>query len=1000
MRFFITLLFAFAYLFAYAQPANDDCTGVIDLGVAPYCPDAVFFSNVGATASDIGFGNSPSCFNGGLAENDVWFSFIASDTILDYTITVTGLSDGTDPPLTNPQIALYRGECMVDGLAELLCVSAEEGATEVELDANGLTPNVPYFIRISDYSATATPNEGSFQICVEELEPINTIDQMSSTACTGELYDSGGPDGDYQNNEDFTFTICPQELTNCINFSLQYYNLGLDNLTFYDGDDTNAPIIGSVGGASVAGSGGVCYEVQASSGCLTVQFQSDATATFEGFAGSWACSAQACEEAVPLAVASGVTEEEIIDFITTPQTVVTITDITCSENSYGTFTATDQTGLGLERGLLLTTGTLDWAIGPNDDDGFGNVAGGLGLPGDDDLDVLSEQGGVPLPSQDACVISLDVFAATNELTFEYIFASEEYPEFVGGGFNDIFAFLISGPGIAGNPAIDNQLNIAALPDGTPVQIDDINSDTNWEYYRDNSGGQSIQYDGLTSDFLGIKKSLTARAQVQPCSTYQLKLAIADRGDDLFDSGVFISELKGGSPSVSIKFNSGIDYLIEDCTTLPDEIVIALNNTLEDTVTYNINLGGTAELGIDYDLELPSSITFLPGEQEFIFPITVLSDLLDESTELITIALSNDFGCGEVTLTTLEIPLEDVLDIQIAAGQDTVYLCTDEVAELSVEGAANYFWSPVSIFDDPFITNPVASPDSSQLVFVEGSVGQCTAVDSVYLQQIDPVLAINPLSPPAICEGDSVTLQVTNNANNQGFAWEENELISDPTAPTITIAPTSTEVFTANLDLSGCVTSDSLEIVVDSFTFPMVAADTVICQNYSVQLATQEPGLVTTTYEWSPANGLSDPTDPEAIATPEVTTTYTLIAMSASELCADTADIQLTVTPVDVAIQNPDTTLLCKGESVDLQAITNTGLSTGLVWNADPTLSDSIGLVVTATPEISTSYLATFALGDCVVFDSVLVQVDSLPATLPIMPLDTSVCEGSLVLLTS
>lgn len=1002
MKLFFTSFLLFLGVLLLAQPpVNDDCSGLIDLGVAPACPDT-FFSNVDATASNIGFGNSPSCFNGGVAENDVWFSFITSDTIFDYTITVTGLTDGVTDALENPQIALYRGECLFDGLAELLCESAEEGETIIELDALGLTPNVPYFIRISDYSATATPNEGTFQICVDELQPVNTIDEMGSSSCFGELYDSGGPDEDYTNDENHVFTICPQELTNCINFTLEYYHLGNDELTFYDGDDTSAPIIATVGGFGNSDGGGVCFMVQASSGCLTVEFDSDGFNSFEGFAGSWQCSALPCETSDPLVVTPGVTEQEIVDFITTPQTFVTITDIQCIDESYGTFLAGDQTNLGLEKGLLLTSGDLNWAVGPNDDGGGGNPNDMKFQPGDEDLDILSMEGGNFNASEDACVIELDVFAATNELTFEYVFASEEYPEFVNTSFNDIFAFLISGPGITGNPAIGNQLNIAALPDGTPVQINDVNNDINWEYYRSNEGGVSIQYDGLTSDFLGIKKSLTARAQVQPCSTYHLKLAIADRGDGQYDSGVFISELKGGSPDVSIKFNSGIDYLIEDCTTIPDDIVIALTNPLEDTVSYNIEIGGTAGLGTDYLLTLPSSITFLPGEDQFSFPITVLSDLLDEGTETITISLTNDFGCGVVTLATLVIELRDVLDIEVFAGRDTAFLCIDSLVALTVEGAANYFWSPVNVFDDPLSENPVATPDSSMMVYVEGTVGLCVDTDSVYLQQVNPMINIEPIGADSICEGGGVQLEALNNVANQGLSWQPAGIIDDPLATIINSLPAQTTEFIASINLSGCITSDTLEVIVDPFTFPTLTPDTVICENYSVQLATQEPGVVTTTYSWSPAESVSDPTDPEAIATPDEPTNYQLIATSASGICADTANVLVFVTPVDVEIQNSDTTYLCKGQSVDLVAETNTGIANGLVWGPtdDPALSDTLGLIVTATPEVSGKYITTFRLGDCVVFDSIFIQVDSLPTDLTISPIDTSVCEGSPVILTA
>lgn len=240
----LTLSLVFMVYALVAQPVNDNCSGLIDLGVAPACPTQLF-SNVAATATDIGFGNNPSCFNGGTPQRDVWFAFTTSDTIFDYTITLTGTADGATPSIVNPQIAIYRGDCELDGLAELSCVSAELGETSVELDIMGLTPNVTYFLRINDYSASATPNQGSFLLCVDEMDPINFIDDGSSTACTGQLYDSGGPDGDYGANENHVFTICPSQPNACITFTLEYFNIepgtffGGDQLIFYDDNEVN-----------------------------------------------------------------------------------------------------------------------------------------------------------------------------------------------------------------------------------------------------------------------------------------------------------------------------------------------------------------------------------------------------------------------------------------------------------------------------------------------------------------------------------------------------------------------------------------------------------------------------------------------------------------------------------------------------------------------------------------------------------------------------------------
>jgi hypothetical protein len=114
------------------------------------------------------------------------------------------------------------------------------------------------------------------------------------------------------------------------------------------------------------------------------------------------------------------------------------------------------------------------------------------------------------------------------LLFNFSFGSEEYPEFVGSGFNDIFAIYLTGPGFP------LATNVAALPDGTPVAINNVNIGINDLYFYANEGnnGQFVTYDGFTTN-------LTAFAVVVPGSTYHFKVAIADVADMAFDSGVFL-----------------------------------------------------------------------------------------------------------------------------------------------------------------------------------------------------------------------------------------------------------------------------------------------------------------------------------------------------------------------------------------------------------------------------------------------------------------------------
>src|SRR5690606_26463691 len=132
------------------------------------------------------------------------FMFTTDNMITDYTITVTGVTDGMgSTPIVNPQIEIYRGDCEFNGLASMeVCASALPGESVIFTHVLGLDPNTPYFIRVNDYTSTATPNSGTFEFCIDEYVPdINICDATSSTSCTGTLYDCGGPDGDYGVNE-------------------------------------------------------------------------------------------------------------------------------------------------------------------------------------------------------------------------------------------------------------------------------------------------------------------------------------------------------------------------------------------------------------------------------------------------------------------------------------------------------------------------------------------------------------------------------------------------------------------------------------------------------------------------------------------------------------------------------------------------------------------------------------------------------------------------------
>lgn len=181
----------------------------------------------------------------------------------------------------------------------------------------------------------------------------------------------------------------------------------------------------------------------------------------------------------------------------------------------GTFTGGVASGIGIESGILLTSGAAQLAVGPNNSP---SATQDNGLPGDSDLDGL-----IPgFTTHDATVLTFDFTTASSNLFFNYAFGSEEYNEYVGSSYNDVFGFFVDGT------------NIALLPGTTtPVSINNVNNGLNSAFYVDNTAPTfNIQYDGFT-------KVLTAQILGLAPGTHTIKLAIADAGDTILDSGVFI-----------------------------------------------------------------------------------------------------------------------------------------------------------------------------------------------------------------------------------------------------------------------------------------------------------------------------------------------------------------------------------------------------------------------------------------------------------------------------
>ncbi|HEX2617678.1 MAG TPA: choice-of-anchor L domain-containing protein, partial [Flavobacteriales bacterium] len=412
-----------------------------------------------------------------------------------------------------------------------------------------------------------------------------------------------------------------------------------------------------------------------------------------------------------LAVNSQTDLHQLAESITGPGVVIANPQITCHNQGYGEFHYTGSL-LGVEEGVILTSGRITDAIGPNNVE---NTTFQQGTNGDAILNTVTGRS-----TRDACKFEFDIIPAGDSLSFDFVFASEEYNEWVGSQYNDVFGFFISGPGITGDAGIGSDHNIALIPNTTQaVTINNVNNGSHSAYYHDNAGGQHLQYDGFT---VGLK----AKSLVQPCATYHLKLIVADASDRKFDSGVFIDRVASNPVTMQSFTASGGPNMIEGCNN--GWVRFTRQTVTAFPLTLQYYLQGTATNGTDYAQigavsPLTPKVITIPANQGFVDqPVTALADAVNENTEYLRFILGNP-NCPGTPLDTLDFAILDTLNASFPP--TTSVICRGDSVHFVVNGGQNWSWTPTTGLSDPTSASPWAHPNTTTTYTVQVNEGSCS-----------------------------------------------------------------------------------------------------------------------------------------------------------------------------------------------------------------------------------------------------------------------------------
>lgn len=513
-----------------------------------------------------------------------------------------------------------------------------------------------------------------------------------------------------------------------------------------------------------------------------------------------------CSEAFPqLVVNTDQNPQQLVEEVLIGDGVeVSNIQFTGDPEARGYFNGT-ASNIGLGEGIILSTGKVTDAPGPNGTP-FSDQGTDFNRPGDPVLTAIS---GTNVGTRDASILEFDFVPSSDTVRFRYAFASNEYMLYVGALVNDVFAFLISGPGIVG------EQNIAVIPGTTtPVTIDNVNANLNGQYYVDNENppGETVEYNGFTTVF-------TATAFLTPCETYHIRLAIADAGDGLYDSAVFLEANSFSSPVVSLSPSTNYSAsaseleLVRGCSELT--LTFERSEPFSTALTVDIELSGTAVPGVDYS-GIGSSITFPAGQGTVEVTVQILETGNPQPDLTAIISMIDTDPCATGPAQDVQFTIVDALRPTIQSSPAASFFCPqDYVINTDVTGGYppfTYTWSGMPAETGESVTVAPITTTNYTVTVTDFCGFTAFTSTNITMQGYQPIGVSVPDVQVCNAEEVEVTALVSGGAGTINYQWSTGQ-----TTPSFIAAPESDGTIQLTVtDSCGFTANAEALVTVDDF----------------------------------------------------------------------------------------------------------------------------------------------------------------------------------------
>ena len=321
-----------------------------------------------------------------------------------------------------------------------------------------------------------------------------------------------------------------------------------------------------------------------------------------------------------------------------------------------------------------------------------------------------------------------------------------------------------------------------------------------------------------------------------------------------------------------------------------------------------------------------------------------------------------------------------------AGPD-VNLCNGSSANLNATGGTGYVWTPATGLSNPGIANPIVTTTNTTTYTVTVSnAGGCTSSD-IMIVTAKTLPTVDAGADQTICQGNTATMNPTTNGTT--YSWSPAGMFNFPNSSNPNASPGSTSIFTLTVSDGICSANDVVTVSVTPLPNANAGIDVTICTGATINLLASGGG----TYLWSPSASLNNLNIANPVASPAVTTNYTVTVTNNGCTASDVVTVNVTNNLViDAGIDQT----ICNGQTTVL--IASGGAS--YTWTPSTGLGSTIGYSVTASPSVTSTYTVNATSGGCSSSDAVTIFVNPTP-TVSISAIgSTTFCSGGSVNLTS